>query len=1334
MKTPEGPPSLLLKASVQGFKSITNAQFNFKKGFNLIVGANGCGKSNLLEAICFALGEDRSQLRVSSLSQLQSSDKQGCPGIEVTLDILEVATKETHKLTAKLSFEAQDEAWSTSYSLNGKAKTRREVRAFLARTGMALPACAVLHQSRVTQLADANDPGVLASVVRAASGGDVWDGEVRTAVEELRRMESALAGISANIRQLEGDIGANEAKIQASRRVLEVDHALSEGARALLAYQAAAQRDATRSLDTLQARAQEAHAQQERARDRAVALQQEMDKLAQQVGEKQASLRAALDDMPAQLARILPDKERLALAAVERREVGDRLASLGARLASMERELREKQAALVVHEGTVLRRLEAELKKVEGGPRGGGRQGKQEDSLGWLKHALSTTRAELAAEEAKGASCRQAATAAQGLIASLEHTLQDKESEGRHRLAEAHQQAVEGMRACLPDTARMWEDAKGGVPSLESLRQMLAAARAHAAEKADALANVGKRRMQLSMQHTRLRSTTALLSSEEGAMGRGGGQGGAEGGAGMGEGAGGCLLHECFTLKPEYGGRNAQEYLTAMGVIAGSSLNISVVPTTDAATRLLARWERDKGGGGQGPLGSSRRIWVLERLRHTAADRERACQQWRETAAGVGPWDVVFPLDLLHVTRQGYEAAVARAFGGMVITRNDAVGQRACVEGKLSNVTLQGVVHKAGSVQGGWRGAAGAPTPMRHKWESDELAREEFATMASLQQLQQELDRARVLQSKLQQSVDALEAITGATEQVTAQLAAARAELVSAEASAAAAETSTGALRAKQGELADTWRQVAAHKDGDDAADAVAAALRNHHSKALGEREAMQSAIDRLMFDIEDVGEKRKAMNERCDDTCPDALEEELRQLAAREQQLHEQAANQAAAADQETKLLQGRLEALHEERASLAVVKKEAARVGAGHKAAVQEAQRRVTCASREMDAIHKLFEAHLAPRARRQRSENDPGAGDAAASSADAPPGEPSEATEGAPPPANAGISSLPDDVAYAAEKRRLQGLQAERAGHLAQGRLSAAEHALFEERRRQLVRFQEQSGTLHAAIHKLRQGIRVSQQKVHDADETAFHAIRGRFTTLAAQLLPNKRLDLVKVANTRTSRQGGGEKGKPGEPASHAKGRGSTGRGGPGGAIAPGTEGGGDEKGGSEDGEGEKPVGDGPTGGCHVADGVRVVMLRGGEGGKGGGGVGGRGKGGGGEENGREGGAGGREEEGEKEGGIAGAEYQSSMQELSGGQRTMVSLALLLAAATSATNSLYILDEADAALDEVNQQRVGALVRQHVARSAQVLCISHNKAFQQFADHTLQLRKKDGATVCA
>lgn len=67
----------LEKISLLGFKSfIKKQEVKLSGSLNFIVGPNGCGKSNLLDAIRFCIGEDNvSILRVKNITDLISASK-----------------------------------------------------------------------------------------------------------------------------------------------------------------------------------------------------------------------------------------------------------------------------------------------------------------------------------------------------------------------------------------------------------------------------------------------------------------------------------------------------------------------------------------------------------------------------------------------------------------------------------------------------------------------------------------------------------------------------------------------------------------------------------------------------------------------------------------------------------------------------------------------------------------------------------------------------------------------------------------------------------------------------------------------------------------------------------------------------------------------------------------------------------------------------------------------------------------------------------------------------------------------------------------------------------
>ncbi|MFL5798592.1 MAG: chromosome segregation SMC family protein [Actinomycetota bacterium] len=82
------------------------------------------------------------------------------------------------------------------------------------------------------------------------------------------------------------------------------------------------------------------------------------------------------------------------------------------------------------------------------------------------------------------------------------------------------------------------------------------------------------------------------------------------------------------------------------------------------------------------------------------------------------------------------------------------------------------------------------------------------------------------------------------------------------------------------------------------------------------------------------------------------------------------------------------------------------------------------------------------------------------------------------------------------------------------------------------------------------------------------------------------------------------------------------------------------------------------------------------------------------------------------------------------LSGGERALTALAFLFAIFRARPSPFYLLDEVEAALDDVNLQRFIGLIRDFAATS-QVLVVTHQKRTMEAADALYGVSMKDGAT---
>ena len=74
--------------------------------------------------------------------------------------------------------------------------------------------------------------------------------------------------------------------------------------------------------------------------------------------------------------------------------------------------------------------------------------------------------------------------------------------------------------------------------------------------------------------------------------------------------------------------------------------------------------------------------------------------------------------------------------------------------------------------------------------------------------------------------------------------------------------------------------------------------------------------------------------------------------------------------------------------------------------------------------------------------------------------------------------------------------------------------------------------------------------------------------------------------------------------------------------------------------------------------------------------------------------------------------------SINALSGGERSLVSLAILFSIVLLSPPPFVVLDETDAAFDEANSDRYGKLIRQ-LAEHTQLILVTHNRRTMTHAD---------------
>ncbi|DBB18122.1 TPA: hypothetical protein ACH3X3_003098 [Trebouxia sp. C0006] len=207
---------------VRAFKSVgkTHLQVELGSGLTCIVGPNGTGKSNFLDAVCFACGCSAAVLGVQRLADLQCTDVQEV--CEVSVDIINSIDGHTHTIRCELVPDS-----GRVYRLDGKLRSGKEVKAFLKDRGIDLDqSCCLIRQAHVTRLADNNNHQQLAALIHDTSGYTRWSNEASAALEELKKTKKALQEISGNVKCLEAGVAEDEVKYGAAARLAQVDSEL----------------------------------------------------------------------------------------------------------------------------------------------------------------------------------------------------------------------------------------------------------------------------------------------------------------------------------------------------------------------------------------------------------------------------------------------------------------------------------------------------------------------------------------------------------------------------------------------------------------------------------------------------------------------------------------------------------------------------------------------------------------------------------------------------------------------------------------------------------------------------------------------------------------------------------------------------------------------------------------------------------------------------------------------------------------------------------------------------------------------------------------------------
>ncbi len=307
------------KIELIGFKSFANkTTIVFEGGVTAIVGPNGCGKSNISDAIRWVLGEQSAKsMRGSSMEDVIFN---GSASAEA-LNLAEVSLTLTNEdktlaidydevtITRRLHRSGESE-----YLINKNTVRLRDIHELLMGTGIGTDSYAIIEQGKMDVILNSK-PDDRRAIFEEAAGITKFKSKKKEALRKLEQTEQNLLRVNDIIQEVKRQISSVERQAKKaeaykvefeSLRKLE----LSVASREFLLFETK-RRDKEHSLDSLKEEEQSCAAEVQECEERCEEKRRELNEYDEQLKDQQTQEIITQGEIRRNQDRILLNRERI---------------------------------------------------------------------------------------------------------------------------------------------------------------------------------------------------------------------------------------------------------------------------------------------------------------------------------------------------------------------------------------------------------------------------------------------------------------------------------------------------------------------------------------------------------------------------------------------------------------------------------------------------------------------------------------------------------------------------------------------------------------------------------------------------------------------------------------------------------------------------------------------------------------------------------------------------------------------------------------------------------------------------------------------------------------